>query len=270
MESVPALGSPHGANGPEAVGKKGIPMAWVAVFGDVRGHLRLMWKLCSYWQQAHGVHLDAILQCGDFGYFPQTGALDQATRRYAARDPEELGFANYFMSPEPLKKEDRRIREILLGASDAFGTVRAPMFWCAGNHEDFEALAAFVGERNLVSVDIYDRCRLLRSGTCAPIAGIRVGAIGGGPESHDEVDATDGNHETQGSSAVFPLPPPSCATSTRSFETGTEGGIRTRQPAGSEPAASTSWATSAQFLRLGDAFLAGDLPRRRLGQVASP
>jgi len=63
---------------------------YVAVFGDVHGHLRLMFQLCRLWQKEHKIHLDGVLQCGDIGFFPDISRVDSATRQYAKRDPEEL------------------------------------------------------------------------------------------------------------------------------------------------------------------------------------
>lgn len=158
-------------------------MLHIAVFGDTHGHLRLLWKLCSRWQVEHGTRLDLILQCGDFGYFPDPDALDKATRRYALRDPEELGFARFFLPPDPLEGEDPRIRQILTGDPDDLATVSAHLFWCTGNHEDFQALSQAVGDSNLLPIDVYRRCHLLRSGTVADLDGLLIGAVGGGPEN---------------------------------------------------------------------------------------
>lgn len=164
-------------------------MQHVAIFGDLHGHLRLMWKLCSWWQKQHGIKLDLILQCGDFGYFPNVATLDKATKRYAERDPEELGFANYFMPPEPLLGEDPAIRTVLCGDPHDIATVTAPLYWCHGNHEDFGELEKVAGGENFQAVDIYGRCLAMQQGSVLGHAGMRIGAIGGGPEGEQQGEA---------------------------------------------------------------------------------
>ncbi len=140
----------------------------VAVFGDTHGHLRLVLQLCRLWQMREGVPVDAVLQCGDLGFFPDLGTLDKATRRFAARDPEELGFARFFGAPEPPER-DELVEEVLLGPPDHPGTLRGPVIWCHGNHEDFTALEARVGSAHLTPVDAYNRFFFLRSGRRAHI-----------------------------------------------------------------------------------------------------
>jgi len=156
----------------------------IAVFGDVHGHLRLMFQLCQLWQMEHGVHLDGILQCGDLGFFPNPNNLDKATRRFAEKDPEELGFQRYFSLPEPVEK-DERLERTLNGPAEAHSTVRCPVVWCHGNHEDFESLRRTVAGDELVAVDAFRALYWLRSGCTTDLAGVRVGALGGGPERED-------------------------------------------------------------------------------------
>lgn len=152
-----------------------------AVFGDTHGHLRLAFQLARLWQREHGVHLDGIFQCGDLGYFPDPSVVDKATARYAARDPEEMGFWRYFLWPEPAER-DPLLERTLEGPPDSLDTVRCPFIWCHGNHEDFRALEMDAGGSDLACVDAYDRLCLLRSGRVEILAGLRVAALGGGPE----------------------------------------------------------------------------------------
>jgi len=161
----------------------------IAVFGDTHGHLRLMFQLCRLWQCNHGVHLSGVLQCGDLGFFPDPEALDRATRRFARKDPEELGFARFFRRPEPLER-DVLLEQTLLGSKDDLNTVRCPVIWCHGNHEDFQELERLTGKTAVTPVDVYERLCLLRSGCVTEVAGVRVGALGGGQEP-DGVDDQD-------------------------------------------------------------------------------
>lgn len=151
-----------------------------AVFGDIHGHLRLLFELCRRWQEAEGRRIDAILQCGDMGWFPDATRIDRATRKYAKEDPEELGVSMFFAPGAP--ERDERLEETLLGDPASLSTVTAEVYWCHGNHEDFQALRQAVGTGNAVAVDRYRRLRWCRPGTVVEVAGVRVGVLGGGPE----------------------------------------------------------------------------------------
>lgn len=151
-----------------------------AIFGDVHGHLRLMFALCRRWQEATGRRFDAILQCGDMGWFPDANRIDRATRKYAKEDPDELAVSQYFATTA--LQRDPRVDETLAGDPAALSTVTATVYWVHGNHEDFEALRHAVGDRDIATVDRYGRLAWCRSGTAHGIAGVRVGFVGGGPE----------------------------------------------------------------------------------------
>ena len=161
--------------------------AYVAIFGDVHGHLRLMFQLCRHWQLNSGVHLDGILVCGDMGFFPNASHLDEATRRYIDRDPEELGFARYFMLPHPLE-HDPQLEQTLLGDPNDLNTVHCPAIFCHGNHEDFLELEKTTCDSALAPVDAFGRVHFLRSGEVTEIGGLRVAALGGAPEDEQTVD----------------------------------------------------------------------------------
>lgn len=159
------------------------PIRRFAVFGDVHGRLRLLFELCRRWQLTHKVHLDGILQCGDLGFFPDRDKLDRATRRHAERDPEELGYSTWFASAE-FNRKDPRLQATLLGDPHSLATVRCPVLWCAGNHEDFAALSQALGGRDLGPVDPLGRLLLLKGGAVTEYCGIRVAALGGASEVH--------------------------------------------------------------------------------------
>jgi hypothetical protein len=150
----------------------------IAVFGDTHGRLRLMFQLCRLWQLRHKRHLDGILQCGDLGYFPDLSRIDDATRRFADEDPEELGFANFFGFPDPLE-QDGRLTKCLEGPADSLDTVRVPAMWCHGNHEDFDELAYTARGPSPCPVDYFGKLIYLPSGTVTEVAGVRVAAVGG-------------------------------------------------------------------------------------------
>lgn len=68
----------------------------LAVLGDVHGHLTLAFRILCRWERETGHRLDLALQVGDLGTFPPPFRLDKATKRFAEKDPDELGFADYY------------------------------------------------------------------------------------------------------------------------------------------------------------------------------
>jgi len=140
-----------------------------------------MLKLASLWQREHGLRLDGILQCGDFGFFPDLGRLDRATVAHARHNPEELGFSRYFARPEPPERCPV-VERILRGPPGDLRSLSAPIVWTHGNHEDFDALAEATGGRERAAVDAYGVFEHLDSGAITTVADLRVAAVGGAPE----------------------------------------------------------------------------------------
>ncbi len=165
-----------------------MPISYIAVFGDLHGHLRLMLQLCSLWQVHSGKTLCVVFQCGDLGFFPRPAAADTATRRFAKKDPEEFGFARWFASAEA--ENDSLVSRILEGPPADRRTVRCPVIWCHGNHEDFRALSK-VTVGMLSPVDRYGAFSLLRSGEIVDVAGFRLAALGGAPEAESRSGTAD-------------------------------------------------------------------------------
>jgi Icc-related predicted phosphoesterase len=143
----------------------------VAVVGDVHGHLALMYAILGRWQQETGRRIDLILQVGDLGSFVPGSRLDQATRRFADRDPEELGFAEFAGDDQPPTLLDPR----------------PPMIFIPGNHEDFDYLHACErrapAESPVYPVAEDGRISALRSGATWTFAlgdeRLRVGGVSG-------------------------------------------------------------------------------------------
>jgi hypothetical protein len=148
----------------------------IAVLGDLHGHFTLAYRVLKRWERENGVPLDLILQVGDLGAFPPPFRLDPATLRFAERDPDELGFAEYYEgSPEA--------DEILGSDAPPERRIEADMVFIRGNHEDFEFLASIPAEDDPVPVDAHGKIRYLASGarftfTRGPHA-ITIGALGG-------------------------------------------------------------------------------------------
>ncbi len=125
------------------------------------------------WEQEHGIRLDGLLQVGDLGYFPDPSRLDKATARHAADDPMELGAS---LVVEPNREADAVFR--------GEGGPPPPLWFTAGNHEDFDALAVQerMGDRRSPSfpVDAYLLVRCIRDGRVETLPGpLRVGSIWG-------------------------------------------------------------------------------------------
>jgi hypothetical protein len=141
---------------------------WLAVAGDVHGHLTLLFRVLRRWQDETGHGLDAILQVGDLGAFPPPFRLDDATRRFAEGDPDELGFADYYAG-------EADAAEIFGPDAVPARALAAPMWFIKGNHEDFEFLAVPPG-RSTRSTRTPDRPRCRRccvsSGRPTTLAGI--------------------------------------------------------------------------------------------------
>ena len=143
----------------------------IAAVGDVHGHLALMYGVLGRWQNESGRRIDLILQLGDLGAFLPGSQLDQATKKFSQRDPEELGFAE-FAGPAP--------PPTLLDP-------RPPLVFIPGNHEDFHYLEEC--ERSAASAEVtypvsQDRkIQAMRSGRIFNFSSggdcVRVGGVGG-------------------------------------------------------------------------------------------
>jgi Icc-related predicted phosphoesterase len=126
----------------------------IAVFADLHGRLLLAFKLCARWQRETGEQIDLILQAGDLGAYPDFSRLDSATRRYAERDPTELGFLNQFTH------YDAKVAAIL-------EETVCPMIFVRGNHEDhgwLDELERQSSDEAIFPIDAYQRVFHLKTG----------------------------------------------------------------------------------------------------------
>ena len=147
------------------------PAAYL-VFGDLHGRVLPAFRLALAWQRDHGERLAGLLQVGDIGYFPDLSRLDHATRRYADKDPMELGTQ---LIVQPSREADAVFSEADLPEA---------LWFTAGNHEDHEALERLAHGPGCspddFPVDYYRRVRCLRDGRAAVLpGGLRVGALWG-------------------------------------------------------------------------------------------
>ena len=129
------------------------------MLGDVHGHLTLAFRVLCRWEREMGRRLDLALQVGDLGAFPPPFRLDKATRRFAEKDPDELGFADYYEGGPDAE-------EVFGEDADHARRFDADLVFIKGNHEDFEFLAEVAGgAREPVPVDAFGRIRYLPSGS---------------------------------------------------------------------------------------------------------
>ncbi len=153
------------------------PPVYVAVLGDLHGHLTLAFRLVRRWELIHERSVSLILQVGDLGAFPPPFCLDRATMRFAEKDPDELGFRDYYEGSDE--------------ADEIFGIDPSPCYrigantvFVKGNHEDFAFLAdmASAGDEP-VGVDAYGALLYLPNGgiwSCSLGAHtLRIGSLGG-------------------------------------------------------------------------------------------
>lgn len=136
-----------------------------AVFGDVHGRVALMLTLARRWQRQTGLSLDAVLQAGDMGAFPDHTRLDDATRRFAAEDRDELGFVDFVTESDD--------GERLLAPDDT-----PPIVFCRGNHEDFGYLEPF---RAPARLDPWGKLWFVPDGAAFDVGPVRIAAFGGAP-----------------------------------------------------------------------------------------
>lgn len=126
----------------------------LAIFSDIHGKILLPFKLVHRYQEDTGNKIDAILQCGDIGAYPNLANLDKATIKHARADRDELGFHDQFT------RGDNAIKAFL-------DRLNVNMICVRGNHEDHDYLDALEKEHaaeSIFPIDIYNRVFVCRSG----------------------------------------------------------------------------------------------------------
>ncbi len=125
----------------------------IAIFADIHGKILLPFKLVDLYQQQTGEKIDAILQCGDIGAFPDMGKLDKATLKHAENDPDELGFSRQFC------QFDKNIADFLEKLGIDMVCVR-------GNHEDHQFLDRLEQSSlaDKFAIDVYKRVFVCKTG----------------------------------------------------------------------------------------------------------
>ncbi len=138
-----------------------------AVFGDIHGRIALMYTLAILWQQQSGIELDALLQVGDLGAFPDLSKLDKATQKHAQKDSDELGFQNFYVATP----ESQFYLQHPLART---------AYFVRGNHEDFEYLGKFIKP---APIDPWQQIWFIPDNQAIAIGSadrsIKIGAFGG-------------------------------------------------------------------------------------------
>jgi hypothetical protein len=145
-----------------------MPPATYLVFGDLHGRVLPAFKLAQAWSREHGVALAGLLQVGDLG----DSRFDKAKKRHARKDTLEGGLQ---LVAQPSEEADAVF-------ADEPGP--APLWFTAGNHENYEWLKeqerGAGREADSFVVDAYGKLRCIRDGHVAALpGGLRVGALWG-------------------------------------------------------------------------------------------
>jgi hypothetical protein len=145
-----------------------MPAATYLVFGDLHGRVLPAFRLAQAWSREHGVALSGLLQVGDLG----DSRFDRAPKRRAAKDALGGGVR---LVAQPTEEANAVFGD---------GTCPGPLWFTAGNHENYEWLkererGAGRGADSFV-VDAYGKLRCIRDGHVADLpGGLRVGALWG-------------------------------------------------------------------------------------------
>lgn len=147
---------------------------YLAVFGDIHGNLDDMYEYVRRWERKHGTQINAILQTGDMGVFPPGSVLDKATKRFAEKDPTELGCADYIVGRKKASHLTLFVR---------------------GNHEDFD----FLSSAGYTHIDPYGMIQHLSSGRVFTLQDeketVHVSGLGGIVWGSRRWDDTDLGHK---------------------------------------------------------------------------
>lgn len=137
----------------------------IAILGDLHGHIYDALNTCRQWEIKSGKQIDLILQLGDLGVWPFPEKADRATKRFAEKDPRELGFDEIYKPSERVKK--------------LFSELKANIIFIHGNHEDFHYLKECSTEEPIFSVEPSKRIFCLKNGHIYTFNNLRIAGLGG-------------------------------------------------------------------------------------------
>ncbi len=160
----------------------------ICLVGDAHGRVYHMVAAVLELQERLGKPLDLVIQVGDLEAFPDLELLDDATKRWAEKDPSELHFSHLLNAGGSPAEHLTTARQQL----------SRPIQFIRGNHEDQDWLASLQPKRGDVSaaVDLFDLIHYVTDGTVFDYDGFRIGYLGGveyGAEPHTKIepDAVD-------------------------------------------------------------------------------
>src|SRR6185437_2473757 len=126
----------------------------VAFVGDVHGSIIPMYEFLAELEHRAGIHIDGVVQVGDFGIYMPSDELIKHTSIQTARFEIRTNF------PKLWKGEY---------------AVPMPTWVCPGNHEDYRVLIHLIGADRHVIHNFH----ILEDGSINDVLGLRVGAIWG-------------------------------------------------------------------------------------------
>lgn len=140
----------------------------VAFLGDTHGNINLMFQKAADWELRTGVHLDFLVQVGDFGVWPNPESVDEMSRKHAEK--EGLSPIGDF-------------RDYALGRSRA----GYPLYFIRGNHEDQEFLrhhqqihkALYPEDYLTRAIEICPNMFYIPDGHIVELGGVKFAAWGG-------------------------------------------------------------------------------------------
>jgi hypothetical protein len=136
------------------------------VLGDVHGHIQRALTLAIRLQCLLDAPFQAVFQVGDFGFWPG-GRKTQPEDPYYKRE-DALDFLLMQSAPDPGR---------FFSAGEAvLDTLRAPLYFIRGNHEDFERLQTLSKEH---PTEVLSGIFFLPDYFAGEVAGLHIAAVGG-------------------------------------------------------------------------------------------
>ena len=142
----------------------------IAFIGDVHGCVLHALGGVLMLQSRRNIRLDAVIQVGDLGAYPNAERFDEPSRRFIADSPAQGDFFR-LLDPSP---------ELAANIEEALRRLPRILF-LSGNHEDHEWLATLhreAGEADVVPVDPLGALHHVACGNVLDVAGLRVAFLG--------------------------------------------------------------------------------------------
>jgi Icc-related predicted phosphoesterase len=177
----------------------------IAFLGDIHGRVFHTLAMCGKLQSSKRYSIDAFIQLGDTGFFPDLDKIDNATRKFSSSDPTELDFHKLLNLSG---KESRSIKVL----KERMG---AHVRFIRGNHEDMEWLKEREADDNRpIFVDPFSIFEYIPDGTIDKYGELKIGFMGGCEDNSDSLKAFDPDamerliHNKQNIDILFTHVPP--------------------------------------------------------------